>query len=116
MASTPAPSTTPERASDDDRSTGALAGDLRDLVVAYAKQETVDPLKSLGRFVLWGLAGAVFLSLGTILLALAAVRAAQGETGSHLTGNLSWLPYLAGIILAGLVIALAAARIVRSPK
>ena len=72
----------------------ALATELWELVLAYLKQETVAPIKSLGRFLLFGLAGAVALSIGLVLLALAALRALQTEVGTTFDGNLSWIPYL----------------------
>lgn len=83
-----------------DKSVSLLGSELLGLVIGYAKQETVDPLKSLARFVAWGTAGAVLIATGGVLLALAAVRAAQTESGAHLHGNLTWVPYAAGLILA----------------
>ena len=85
--------------------------DLKDLVLAYAKQETVDPLKSLVRFVGFGVVGAVLLAVGTVLGALAIVRAIQTETAPHLTGNLSWVPYLGGVLFALAVAGGAVSRI-----
>ena len=41
--------------------------ELKDLVVAYAKQETIDPIKGLGRFVGFGVGGAVLLGTGVLL-------------------------------------------------
>lgn len=67
-------------------------GELKELVIDYAKQETVDPLKGLGRYVGLGLGGALLLFLGLFLLALGALRALQTET-TALTGNWSWAPY-----------------------
>ena len=86
--------------SDQDKSVGELANDLAGMVVTYAKQETVDPLKSLGRFVAFGIAGAILIAVGGAVLTLAAVRLLQNETGAHLHGDLSWVPYAGGIILA----------------
>jgi hypothetical protein len=102
--------------SGDDKSFGALANELVGLVVGYAKQETVDPLKALGRFVAFGVAGAICLAIGGALLALAAVRAVQFEASPHLSGNLSWLPYVAGVLVAGGAAGLAASRIAKTPK
>jgi hypothetical protein len=95
----------------DDRSVKVLVTELKDLLVAYAKQETLGPLKGLVRWVLWGIIGAIFLALGTVLLTLAVVRLLQAETGTHLTGNLSWVPYIGGLIFALAVIGTAASRI-----
>jgi len=91
-----------------------LGGDLNELVslvVAYTKQETYDPIKSLLRFVAFGVAGSILIASGGALLTLTAVRVAQTETGTHLHGNLTWLPYVAGILVALLGAAWAALRI-----
>ncbi|MBK5222328.1 MAG: hypothetical protein JJE52_05550 [Acidimicrobiia bacterium] len=78
---------------------------LKTLLVDYAKQETIDPLRGIGRYLGFGLSGAVLVGVGLLMLALAGLRALQTETGSTFTGNLSWIPYL--IILAGLGVAIA---------
>ena len=81
--------------------------ELRELVVEYAKQETVEPLKGLGRYVAWGIAGALLLGLGFVFLAIGALRALQDETYPHFTGNWSWVPYaivvFGSFLVAGLV-------------
>ena len=64
------------------------------LIIDYIKQETLDPVKGLGRYVLFGVAGSVALSVGLIVLAVGFLRLLQGETGSTFTGNLSWIPYV----------------------
>lgn len=85
-----------------DKSLGGHLGELATLVVAYAKQETVDPLKRLVRFVVWGVAGALLVAVGGSMLTLTAVRVLQTETGRHLHGNLTWVPYAGGIVVAAL--------------
>jgi hypothetical protein len=85
------------------------------LVVDYAKQETLEPLKGLGRFLAYGLAGAVALSVGLIIVLVGILRLLQTETGSTFTGNLSWIPYLITGAVALIVIALATWRITRGP-
>jgi hypothetical protein len=87
--------------------------ELKDLVIAYAKQETVDPLRSLVRFVLWGVVGGLLIAIGAGLVVLAAVRAAQSEAGTHLHGSLTWVPYTGGLIIALAVAAIAVARIAK---
>jgi hypothetical protein len=89
----------------DDKSLPALASELVDLVIRYAKQETLDPLKSLARFLGWGVAGSICLGTGLVLLSLALLRALQQELAPHLSGNLSWIPYLALVAVAIGVIA-----------
>lgn len=101
---------------DNNASFGTLAGEFKDLVVAYAKQETVDPLKVLVRFVIWGILGALMLGLGVGLLTLAILRVLQGELGDHLSGSLSWVPYAGGLLFAVAVAALAASRIGKGPR
>ncbi|MET0626828.1 MAG: hypothetical protein ABW033_00025 [Acidimicrobiia bacterium] len=71
-----------------------LVTELRELVVTYVKQETIAPLKSLGRWVGFGLAGSLFLGFGVVFLAMSGLRALQDETGETFTGNWSWVPYL----------------------
>lgn len=84
-----------------DKSLPTHATELWELVVAYLKQETVGPIKELGRFVAAGVVGSVFLAIGLPLLVLSVLRALQAETGESLTGNLTWVPYLAALILSG---------------
>jgi membrane protein DedA with SNARE-associated domain len=74
------------------------------MVVAYAKQETVEPLKGIGRFLAFGVLGALLTSIGLVALAVAGLRAIQVETGDRLTGGWSWVPY-AGVLVAALLIA-----------
>ena len=88
-------------------------GEMFDLVKAYAKQETLDPLKGAGRWLGLGLAGSFLIIIGSLELILALLRALQTETGSALTGNLSWLPYVITLGAAGIVAALLAMGINR---
>ena len=82
--------------------------ELRDVVLAYFRQEAVDPLKRLVAWLGFGILGGVFVCTGLVLLALAALRALQTETGGHLAGTLSWTPY--AIVLAGVLVVFLFAR------
>jgi hypothetical protein len=93
-----------------DKSLPTLASELWDLVRAYAKQETVEPLKGLGRYVGYGLGGGVLLSMGLFLLALGGLRVLQEETGTTFQGNWSWAPYLIVVAVAALIIGLLVSR------
>ena len=93
----------------------AAGGDFFHLVIDYAKQETLGPLKSLGRFLVFGLVGSIAITAGSVLLLLAVLRALQTETGSSFTGHLSWLPYLIVAAVAIAVMGLAAWRITKGP-
>lgn len=92
-----------------------IATELYELARDYAKQETIDPLRGLGRFLAFGVAGALLLGIGTALLLLGGLRALQTETGDVLDGNLSWLPYLI-VTAAGLVLVLLAVLRVQRRK
>ena len=70
--------------------------ELRALVIAYTKQETVEPLAQIGRYVGFGLAGAILLGFGYVMLAMGLLRVLQGwgpPSAQHFTGNWSWVPY-----------------------
>ncbi len=97
-----------------DSTSGDARRDAINLLIAYVKQETLDPLKSLGRFVLFGVAGSVAIALGVGLLLLAGLRVLQTETGTF-HGNLSWVPYLIVAAAALAVIGLSGWRIVSGP-
>lgn len=76
--------------------------DVWELLVAYAKQETVEPLRGLGRWIGFGAGGSILIATGISLLLLAALRALQTETGTTFTGNWSWAPYV--IVLVGALV------------
>jgi hypothetical protein len=98
---------------DDAKSIPQVASELWELSVAYAKQETVDPLKGLGRFLGYGIGGAILFGLGSVLLLLAGLRALQTETDTTFTGNLSWIPYVIVVIAALLLVGLVVWRVVK---
>ena len=101
------------KASNGAKSIPEIGTELWELTTAYAKQETIDPLKGLGRFLGFGISGAILLGFGTGLLLLGGLRALQTETGSTFTGNLSWIPYLIAVAVGGALIGLALLRISR---
>ena len=94
-----------------DKSLPTLVGELWQLVLGYLKQETLEPLKGLARFVALGMVGAALLTIGFVLLAVALLRVFQVETGVHLTGNWSWAPYGLTLLAAIGVAAIAGSRI-----
>ena len=96
---------------DDKKGVPTLATELWELVVAYAKQETIVPVKRLGRFIGLGVAGSFVLGIGLTMLTLAALRALQTETGSMFRGNWSWAPYTITLLACGVVAAFAARAI-----
>lgn len=88
-----------------------VATELWELASTYARQETIDPLKGLGRFIGYGVGGAIALGIGVALLLLAGLRVLQTETGTTFTGNLSWAPYLIVVAVGLALIALALLRV-----
>jgi hypothetical protein len=88
--------------------------DATTLVRTYLVQETVDPLRRLGRYVAAGAIGSLFIGIGTLMLLIALLRLLQGETGAF-HGNLSWIPYIIVIVVAAIVAAATVARIVTGP-
>jgi hypothetical protein len=83
------------------------------LVIAYIKQETLTPLKGLGRYVLFGVAGSLALAVGLVVLAVGFLRLLQGETGTTFEGNWSWAPYLicmVAVLAVGAVAVMAVTR------
>lgn len=89
------------RKDDEDESLPGQAQDLWQLVVGYAKQETIDPIRGLGRFLGFGLAGALSGGLGIVLLLLGGLRLLQTETGSAFEGRRTFIPYLLVLIVGG---------------
>ena len=103
--SEPAPKTVPE-----------VFADLWALTKEYARQETLDPVKDLGRYLGFGVGGAVLLGFGYIMLLLAALRALQTETGELFAGDRSFYPYIIVIILGIGAVVIAVTRIQRNAK
>ena len=94
-----------------DNSMTAQISELWELIVAYAKQETVEPIKGLARFVGFGVAGSICLAIGLTLLLLATLRALQTQTGTSMQGHLSWIPYIVTVIVAVAIAVLAGMQI-----
>ncbi len=89
--------------------------ELKELAVNYTKQETIQPLKGLARFIALGAAGSFLLGIGVLFWVLAMLRALQTETGPHFTGDLSWVPY-ALTLVASVVVAGIAAYAIKAEK
>lgn len=84
--------------------------ELVDLVANYAKQETLDPIRGVGRWLAYGLVAVLSLLLGVTILALGALRLLQFEVFAGST-TWSWVPYLIVAVLCAVVVALALSRI-----
>lgn len=75
-----------------------LVTELRDLVVTYVKQQTLVPLKQLGRYVGFGLLGSFLLGIGVMFLGLSGLRALQTETNGTFSDDWSWVPYVIMVV------------------
>jgi hypothetical protein len=89
--------------------------DAFQLTIDYLKQETVQPLRGLGRFLYMGIAGSFFMAGGLLLILVGVLRLLQTETGTALTGDWSWVPYAVVVVLGFAVIGVAVWRITAGP-
>jgi hypothetical protein len=89
--------------------------DAFQLTLNYLKQETLEPLKGLGRFLAFGLAGSVGIAIGVVLGLVGILRLLQTETGTALSGDWSWVPYFVVSVVGAAVAGLAAWRITAGP-
>ena len=89
--------------------------DAFQLTVDYLKQETIEPLRGLGRFLYMGIAASFFAAFGILLILLGVLRLLQTETGTALKGDWSWVPYAVVIVLGLMVIGVAVWRITAGP-
>lgn len=101
----------------DRRSATDHVQELKRLVVGYAKQETIDPLRTLGRYLRNGIGGAFLIGLGVIFLLLALLRGLQSiDSIEHDTGALSLIPYAATLLVAMFVIGVSVWRITKEDE
>jgi len=83
-----------------------LVTELRELVVTYVKQQTIIPLRQLGRYVGFGIGGSLLLGFGVVFLSMAGLRALQTETNGAFSDDWSWVPYLIMVVALALGAAL----------
>lgn len=92
----------------------ASIGEVIDYVKAYAKQETLGPLKGAGSWLGYGFAAAVALGLGLLLMLVGLLRLLQTEWDRSARGNLSWLAYLIVLVVAALLLVFTLTRVKKS--
>ena len=90
-----------QKAAPEDVST--LVREIGTMIVEYVKQETLEPIKGLGRFVGLGLGAMVATGIGLVLLLLGGIRLLQDEAGSAFDGHLKFLPYLFAVLVCAAV-------------
>ena len=87
--------------------------DVVESVKAYARQETIEPLKGAGRWLAAGTAAAVCLGLAMVFGALAVLRLSQDLGGTTLDGSWSFLHYLITFVITGILVGITFSRISR---
>lgn len=70
------------------------------MVRDYVKQETLDPLRGVGRWLAWGLVGAIALLFGAVIGLIGLLRLLQTEVFEQPNG-FTWVPYM---IIAGVAV------------
>ena len=93
---------------------GGQVSDVVELVKAYVLQETIDPLRGAARFIAFGLAGAVLIVGGTIMLLVGLLRFLQTRDLSAFHDDWSFVPYLITLVPCLACIALALSRITKT--
>ncbi len=86
--------------------------ELYDLVIKYAKQEAIDPLRGAGRWIGFGLFAAVLISIGVVIGSLGVLRLVQ-TTALGSSNAWSWLCYLITVVICLVVGFVANSRIRR---
>jgi hypothetical protein len=85
--------------------------DLVDTVKAYARQETIEPLKGAARWLAMGSLAAVSLGLSMVFGALAILRFSQDMGGTVLDGSWSFVHYFITLIAMSALVWLTFSRI-----
>jgi hypothetical protein len=90
-------------------------GQMIQLVKDYARQETLGPLRGAGRWLAFGVAGALFIGLGCAFIVLGVLRLVQAEFAPTFRGRwMALLPYGIAFVIAILIIVIAASRIFKT--
>lgn len=88
------------------------AVELLKMVRDYVKQETLDPLRGVGRWLAWGIAGAIALLFGAVIGLLGVLRLLQTEVFWD-TDAFTFVPYFTVALVAVVLIWLSITRIQR---
>lgn len=91
--------------------TGDRVADVVQSVKAYARQETIEPVRGAARWVAVGTVAALSLGLAMIYLALGVLRLSQDLGGSAMAGAWSFVHYLVSLIVTASLVGLAVSRI-----
>lgn len=89
----------------------AQVTDIVDSVKAYARQETLEPLRGAARWVAVGTLAAVSLGLSMVFVALAVLRLSQDIGGTTLDGAWSFVHYLVTLVVVSILVGVSFSRI-----
>ncbi|MCP3988696.1 MAG: hypothetical protein GY724_06470 [Actinomycetia bacterium] len=92
------------------------AQEIQQMVISYAKQETIDPLKTLGRYLGFGLGGSLAMFVGTFFLGLGVLRLMQSFEVFSGSSWASSLPYVIAIATLVLIMAMMGLSLSRAKK
>lgn len=82
------------------------------MVRDYVKQETLDPLRGVGRWLAWGIIGAVALLFGAVVGLIGLLRLLQAEVFYQPNG-FTWAPYMIILAVAVVMVWISLTRIAR---
>ena len=82
------------------------------MVRDYVKQETLDPLRGVGRWLAWGIVGAVALLFGAVTGLIGLLRLLQAEV-FYQSNGFTWAPYMIIVGVAVVMVWLSLTRIAR---
>ncbi len=88
------------------------AVELFEMVRDYVKQETLDPLRGVGRWLAWGTAGAIALLFGAVVGLLGVLRLLQAEVFAD-SQIFTFVPYFIVAVVAVILVWLSLTRIQR---
>lgn len=88
--------------------------DVVDTVKAYARQETLEPLKGAARWVAVGSVASLSLGLALVFITLAVLRLSQDLGGATLDGSWSFLHYFITLVVLAVLVAIIFSRISKS--
>jgi hypothetical protein len=88
--------------------------DVIDTVKAYARQETIEPLKGAARWVAVGSLGALSLGLALIYVTMAVLRLSQDLGGTVLDGSWSFVHYFITLVILSVLVGITFSRISQS--
>lgn len=92
------------------------AQEIQQMLVSYAKQETVAPLKQLGRYLGFGVAGSLLVFMGTFFVGLGVLRLMQTIEVFEGSSWASTLPYVIAIAVLVLFLLMIYSAMSRAKK